>query len=191
MILFTIECRVDSSVPHDLAALPIVSQPPRVSLHALISIWKSLYIDFHKTEATRRVQWPTRRVRHLKPVHGKSARPESRNFWPTRRVDGLLAEYVWNQHFLKTRKSSEIVSTFQNILNLVNRSYGSWDMAKTLKGGQAIQQHPSFYKIQDPSFKSLVPLLFPSEHVFVTENEIFKLIKHLLFIKWDKNNIKY
>ena len=86
MILFTIECRVDSSVPHDLAALPIVSQPPRVSLHAMISIWKSLYIDFHKTEATRRVQWPTRRVRHLKPVHGKSARPESRNFWPTRRV---------------------------------------------------------------------------------------------------------
>ena len=86
MILFTIECRVDSSVPHDLAALPIVSQPPRVSLHARVSIWKSLYIDFHKTEATRRVQWPTRRVRHLKPVHGKSARPESRNFWPTRRV---------------------------------------------------------------------------------------------------------
>ena len=86
MILFTIECRVDSSVPHDLAALPIVSQPPWVSLHIRVSIWKSLYIDFHKTEATRRVQWPTRRVHHLKPVYGKSARPESRNFWPTRRV---------------------------------------------------------------------------------------------------------
>ena len=86
MILFTIECRVDSSVPHDLAALPIVSQPPWVSLHIRVSIWKSLYIDFHKTEATRRVQWPTRRVRHLKPVYGKSARPESRKFDTTRRV---------------------------------------------------------------------------------------------------------
>ena len=190
MILFTIECRVDSSVPHDLAALPIVSQPPRVSLHPMISIWKSLYIDFHKTEATRRVQWPTRRVRHLKPVYGKSARPESRKFDTTRRVIDPTRRVRFESAFSQNTKVIRNCS-FINIFNLVNRSYGSWDMAKTLTRGQAVQQHPSFFKIQDPSLQSLVPLPFPSEHVFVVENEIFKLIKHLWFIIWDKINIKY
>ena len=39
-------------------------------------------------------------------------------------------------------KTSEISSTFQIILNRVNRSYGSRDMVKILTGGQSCQQHP-------------------------------------------------
>ena len=66
MILLKIECRVDSLASHAPAAPLVDNWPPRVHLYARVSIWKSLYIDFHKTEATRRVQWPTRRVHHLK-----------------------------------------------------------------------------------------------------------------------------
>ena len=171
MILFTIECRVDSSVPHDLAALPIVSQPPRVSLHARVSFWKSLYIDFHKTEATRWVQWPTRRVHHLKPVYGKSARPESRKFDTTRRV---IDPTRW------LRFESAFSQNTKVVLNCVYFSEHFKSRQSELR-----------FKIQDPSFQSLVPLHFPFEHVFVAENEIFKLIKHLWFIIWDKINIKY
>ena len=63
MILLKIECRVDSLASHAPTAPLVDNWPPRVHLYARVSIWKSLYTDFHKTEATRRVQWPNRRVR--------------------------------------------------------------------------------------------------------------------------------